>query len=318
MPITLLKSANYCYRSYEYGFEFIYCSFFIELLNQRVPIYFRMLSQRSFPIINRRFDQLSLLFSALLANIGHPYCSFLVALPRHFYPTETFSSSPAMFPNPLTSAATSEKRAAPDPNDANVQSNALILHPSSTNNNSAQEPESSNSSAPPPYVRNTPLDNPFRDGEAPAGDFYLNGNSVPKGIQSTTASHHDASLADPLPPVPSANDDPFAVDLVLNESLLSRPPLLAQSSGLRRGLHIPSRASHITWGFSFPEILAEQGVTKTQWKSFMHEVKAFASMSIGQWAACLACSSGLGIVFGYFAIPPGQSPKCGLVLIHFV
>ncbi len=223
-----------------------------------------------------------------------------------------------MSPNPLISVDTSEKRAAPDPNDANVQSNALILHPSSTNNNGAEEPESSNSSAPPPYARNTPLDNPFRDEDAPVGDFYLNGNGVPKGIQSTTATHHDASLADPLPPVPSANDDPFAVDLVLDESLPSRPTFPTRPSGLRRGLHIPSRASHITWGFSFPEILAEQGVTKTQWKLFMHEVKAFASMSIGQWAACLACSSGLGIVFGYVAIPPGQSSKCGLVSIHFV
>ena len=173
-----------------------------------------------------------------------------------------------MSPKPLTSANTS-KRAAPDPNDANVQSNAPSLHPPSTNNNGAQEPESSSSSAPPPYVRNTPLDNP-------------------RDLKAATATHEDPSPADPPPPLPSANDDPF-------------------SSGLRRGLHIPSRASHITWGFSFPEMLAEQGVTKPQWKLFTRELTAFASMSIGQWATVLACSSGLGIVFGYIAIPPGQS-----------
>ena len=226
-----------------------------------------------------------------------------------------------MSPYPLTSVDPSEKRATLTPPDANVQLNAPSLYPFSTNNNCAEEPESSNSSAPPPYARNTPLDNPFRDGNSPVGYSYPypNGNGVQRGLKPATATNDGASpatvttFADPLPPVSSANDDPFAVDLVLDESLSAR------SSGLRRGLHIPSRASHITWGFNFPEILAEQGVTRPQWKLFMHDLKAFASMSFGQWATVLACSGGLGLVFGYGAIPAGRFPSaCGLVSLRFV
>lgn len=215
-----------------------------------------------------------------------------------------------MSPNAMVSVDTSEERAALNPNHANMEPNTSSLDPSSSQEMGVQEPESSNSSGPPPSDRDTPLENPFREGDAPVGYFYPNSNSMQKSLKPAAATHMDPAPAT-LPPVLTANADPFAdadpsaAEMTLDESLLPHPSLPARPSGLSRGLQIPSRISLITWGFGFPQILAEQGVTKSQWKLFMRELKAFAELSVGQWVTVVACTHGVSLLFGAIV---GQSP----------
>lgn len=216
-----------------------------------------------------------------------------------------------MSPNASVSLYTSEKRAAPNPNDVDVELSTSNLHPTSTHNNSVQRPESSRASGPPSYTRTAPLDDPFRDGDTPVGIFDPNRHDVQEGLKPATATHEDppavatANLVDSPPPESTADADADAdVEMVLDESLLSPPPLPPRPSGLKRGLQIPSRFNTITWGFSFPNVLAEQGVTELQWKWFKRELKAFASMSKSQWVTVLFCSNFIGSHFGFL---PGQS-----------
>lgn len=195
-----------------------------------------------------------------------------------------FTSRPfALSPNTPILIDTSEDLAAPKANDSSPESDNPGLQQSSSHNNDAQEAESSSVSGLPPYSRKSPLQDPFRDGEAPVGCFYTN------GLNSATATRFDpvpattATLLDPLPQEPSANTNPFLGDILLDEDL--SPPLPPRPSGLVRGLQIPSRISLITWGFGFPEILAEQGIDKEQWRLFKHELEAFARMRILDYIA---------------------------------
>ena len=182
--------------------------------------------------------------------------------------------------------------------------------------NGVQGPDSSNSSVPPPYTKNPPLDNtPSRDGDAPVVHFYSNCNGTQNGLQPATAPHLDPSLVtetthvDHLTPAPGADAVPFAVEMVLDQSLPSPPSFHTQVSGLRRGLQIPSRVGIITWGFSLPKVLAEQGVTTSNWRLFKHELKDFARMSVSQWITVLACDGCVYFLFGIIpGIIPGQSP----------
>ena len=197
-----------------------------------------------------------------------------------------------MLPNAPVSKDTSEHFVAPGPAHPRVKSKAPSLRPSSSQNDGVQEAESSNASELPPYIRNTPLDRPFRDGDTPRGFFCPNSNGVHTGLNTATASHTDpppattATLLDTLPPATVADNDPFVDTMVLDESL--PPPLSPRPSGLKRGLQIPSRVSAITCGFSFPEILADQGVSKTQWRMFKHELETFARLSLSQWITVAA------------------------------
>ncbi|CAD6585751.1 MAG: hypothetical protein ASARMPRED_002306 [Alectoria sarmentosa] len=212
-----------------------------------------------------------------------------------------------MSPNASGSLHTFENRAAPNPNDAGVELSTSNLHPASTYNNSVQRPESSRASGPPSYTRTAPLDDPFRDGDTPVGYFDPNRQDVQEGLKPATATHEDppavatADLVDSPPPESTADAD-ADVEMVLDESLLSPPPLPPRPSALKRGLQIPSRFNTITWGFSFPNVLAEQGVTELQWKWFKRELKAFASMSKSQWATILLCSNFIGY---HLAFPVG-------------
>lgn len=212
-----------------------------------------------------------------------------------------------MFPNASGSLYTSEERAAPNSNDADVRLSTSNLHPASTYHNSVQRPEFSRASGPPSYTRTASLDDPFRDGDTPVGYFDPKRHDVQKGLESATATHENpppvatANLVDSPPPESIADAD---LEMGLDESLISPPPLPPRPSGLKRGLQIPSRFNTITWGFSFPNVLAEQGVTELQWKSFKRELKALASMSKLQWVTVLLCANFVGMHIGFL---PGQS-----------
>ena len=196
-----------------------------------------------------------------------------------------------MAPKDSISIATSEKRAVPDHNET------TNFHPSSTWRDGAQRPGPSNPSKTLSYAPDIPLENPFQ-----------NGDGVQEGFQPSPAKRLDptptAAIVIPLPPVPSPNDDPFTVETVLDDSISPLPPLPTRPPGLRRGLQIPSRVSLISWGFGFPKILLEHGVTKPHWRQFKHELKKFAHMSFGQWAQVIVTSHAVGILFGQLA---GQS-----------
>ena len=198
-----------------------------------------------------------------------------------------------MAPEDLIPVDTSEKRAAPDQEDTSD------FHSSSTRNNGSHRPGPSNPSKPPSYVQDIPLEKPLQ-----------NGDGVQESFQPSSAENMDPAPAPTtaivisLPPVPSPNDDPFTVETVLDDSLSPLPPLPTQPPGLRRGLQIPSRISLISWGFSFPKILLEHGVSKQHWRRFKHELKRFAHMTFGQWAQVLVTSHAVGAVFGQ---PAGQS-----------
>lgn len=177
------------------------------------------------------------------------------------------------------------------------------LRPSSTQQNVVQEPGSSYSSRPPSYRANAPADNSFGKGVA----IYPNSNGMQTGPEATTATPMAPPPAamtitvDPLPPMPTAAPSPVTFEMVLDESLLRPPPLPARSHGLKRGLQVPSRISTISWGFSFPRILAEHGVTETQWQLFSHELKHFARMRTSRLIALMACEA----LFGYICQPAG-------------
>ena len=179
---------------------------------------------------------------------------------------------------------TSERMATLDEIDPFAEPDTPSLHQSSSHDNGVKVIASSSASEPPPYSRNSLLDDPFRD--------YANGNGMQKGLKPATTTDAEpalpttAMLIEPLPAVPT--------DMVLDEGLPS--PLPYQPIGLSRGLQIPSRVSLITWGFSFPKVLPEQGVSKEQWRLFKHELEKFAFMTMSQHLAVV----GYGYLVGHF------------------
>lgn len=247
-------------------------------------------------------------FQSSSQGIDHTY-SYLSATFRTRCPTNHLSSSGLMSPGGLISIDTSEKKAVPNSNN---YSHTSSLHPSLTQDSGVHGPESSTSSGSPSFARDNPFHDPFRDGDKPLGYFYPSSNGVQKGLQPATATHVDPppatmnTIINLLPPVPTTNADPFAVEVVPNEILSQTPPLPAGLSGLRRGLQIPSRVGLITWGFGFPKVLDEHGVSKPHWKRFKHELKTFAKMNFRQWVTVLAASQGVTLVLGYTA---GQPPR---------
>ena len=160
------------------------------------------------------------------------------------------------------------------------------LHQSSSHDDGVEGIASSSAAEPPPYSRNAPLEDPFRD--------YANGNGMQKGSKPATTTDEEtalpttAMLIRPLPAVPT--------DMVLDEGL--PPPLPYQPSGLIRGLQIPSRVSLITWGFSFPKVLPEQGVSKEQWRLFKYELETFAYLTTSQLLTVVGYGYLVGHVFG--------------------
>ena len=160
------------------------------------------------------------------------------------------------------------------------------LHQAPSQDNGIEEVASSSAAQPPPYSRNAALDDPFRDYSNSNG--MLKGSKPAKPTDTKPALPTRAILIKPLPAVPT--------DMVIDEDL---PP----PSGLSRGLQIPSRVSLITWGFSFPKVLPEQGVSKEQWRLFKHELETFAGLSLSQQLTVI----GYGfLVSHFFGAIPGQ------------
>ena len=165
------------------------------------------------------------------------------------------------------------------------------LHEASSQDNGVEEVASSSAAEPPPYSRNAALDDPFRD--------YSNSNGMQKGSKPATTTDAKSALpttailVKPLPAVPT--------ELVLDEDIA--PPLPYRPPGLSRGLQIPSRVSLITWGFSFPKVLPEQGVSKEQWRLFKHELETFAGLTLSQHLTVI----GYGFLIShFFGAIPGQ------------
>ena len=172
--------------------------------------------------------------------------------------------------------------------------------PSSSHDRFPPVPESSNAAQPPPYTRNPPLQDPFRDGDAGVGDNCPLNNGVQKYLKGGTGDPPPTIKAPFLvEPLRLTADDPFVGGIALDESLPRSP----RPSGLTRGLQIPSRVSLISCGFSFPDILAEHGVSKEQWRVFEHEVEDFAFMSLSQWLTVIGCDL---VVSYFFSIVAGQ------------
>ena len=92
---------------------------------------------------------------------------------------------------------------------------------------------------------------------------------------------------------------PAPVKSVPNDIPPTTPPVLPQT-GLRRGLQVPSRISHITWGFRLPLALVEAGVGKRQWRTFTHEIKSHARMTKSQFCFVLFTTWGISVCGGLF------------------
>ena len=120
--------------------------------------------------------------------------------------------------------------------------------------------------------------------------IYLDSNGLQKGVvEPATTTAATATAPTNLPPAAMSTrenprvpalviiGDPFADEAVSDEDLPAPLPHI-----LRRGLQVPSRVSRIKFGFSFPEILAMQGIRKAQWKVFRRELKGFARLTLSQ------------------------------------
>lgn len=167
---------------------------------------------------------------------------------------------------------------------------------------------SSSTAEPPPYSRNGPLEDPFRDGDTSVDNFYANGNGMRKGLKAVATADAEpalpttAVLIEPVPAEPADNALPFSHAMVFDEELSA--PIPPRPFGLSRGLQIPSRVSLITWGFSFPKALPEQGVSKEQWRYFKHQLESFANLTLTQRFTVVGYSYLVGHFFGPI---PGQS-----------
>lgn len=213
----------------------------------------------------------------------------------------------ALSPNTHILIDTSETPAAPNARVSGPESHIPSLRQAASHKHVVQRPELNNASRPPSYYANSPLWDPFRDGDAPTGYFYTGNTGMQNGSNSATAAYivpvptTTAPLLDPIKRVPSANTNPFLGEMPLDEEL---PPLLPpRPCNFERGLQIPSRVSLITWGFSFPEILAEQGINKEQWRSFKHELESFARLGIFDIITMIGTQM---IVSHFFGVIPGE------------
>ena len=164
------------------------------------------------------------------------------------------------------------------------------LHQSSSHDDGVEGIASSSAAEPPPYSRNAPLDDPFKDD--------ANSNGMQKGLKPATTTDAEPGpettmLIESLPATPT--------DMVPDEGLPS--PLPYRPPGLSRGLQIPSRVSLITWGFSFPKVLPEQGVSKEQWRRFKYELESFAYLTTSQLLTVVGYGFLVSHVFGAI---PGQ------------
>ena len=117
-------------------------------------------------------------------------------------------------------------------------------------------------------------------------------------MEPATAAPTIAPPAATSAPTLIAMDDPPADGMVPEGNL---PPLGPRR--LTRGLQIPSRASRIRFGFRYPEILAQQGIAKWQWKLFKRELKRFARLTFSQQLTALVV---VCIVEGLASLPVGQ------------
>ena len=228
--------------------------------------------------------------ASLLIQSLHEHRAFII--PKlNYLPKETSPFFALVSPtNCFDHSHTSERMATLNQMDPVAEPDTPSLHQSSSHDDGVEEIASSSASEPPPYARNAPLEDPFRDD--------ANSNGMQKG--SKTATNTDAEKG--LPKTAILIEAPPAVptDMVLGEGL--PPPLPYQTSGLSRGLQIPSRVSLITWGFSFPKVLPEQGVSREQWQLFKHELERFAYLTMSQGLIIVGCgfliSHFLGIIPG--------------------
>ena len=156
------------------------------------------------------------------------------------------------------------------------------LHNSSSQDNEIEVVASSSTAEPPPYSRNAAPDDPFRD--------YANSNGMQKGLKRVATEPTLPTTTTLIGPLPAVS-----TDMVLDDGFLP-PPLPYRPPSFSRGLQIPSRVSLITWGFTFPKVLLEQGVNEEQWRLFKHELETFASLTISQHFTVAGC----GFLIGYF------------------
>ncbi|KAL2038791.1 hypothetical protein N7G274_008549 [Stereocaulon virgatum] len=114
---------------------------------------------------------------------------------------------------------------------------------------------------------------------------------------STNYSRYEPILEKRHPVQPNRDPEPTPVGPPIKNVAENisppTPPVLPQTR-LRRGLQVPSRISHITWGFRLPLALVDVGVGKEQWKTFTHEIKRHARMTKSQFFLNLFTSWGLG------------------------
>ena len=137
-------------------------------------------------------------------------------------------------------------------------------------------------------------------------DSNVGANSI--RLSSNPFLSPTTTSSETLPSLPTRDVDPFAVGIGLDENPPLPPPPSVVPSGLRRGLAIPSRVSVITLGFSFPKVLAEQGVARPRWKMFKRELESFAFMSVSQYLTVIASNMAVAHFFGPIA---GQSLATG-------
>ena len=173
-----------------------------------------------------------------------------------------------MSPNPSISAERTEHISSTASSHDEVPSESRAAQQQQQQEQQSQPP-------PPPYTRNAPLVNPVRDG-AGSGRVISPANGLRENV-------------------PPANV-PLAEGRVNDTNLPPKP-----RSGLARGLHIPTRVSLISWGFGFPDVLAEQGVSKEQWRLFRYELEEFARLTLSQRVSVSGYTVAITHLFSFIA-----------------
>ncbi|KAI9739355.1 MAG: hypothetical protein M1834_007568 [Cirrosporium novae-zelandiae] len=81
------------------------------------------------------------------------------------------------------------------------------------------------------------------------------------------------------------------------------------SSPLQRGLQIPTRSSHLTSGFQYPDLLQAYSITSKDWSSFTSELITLAHLSSHQWSTIVLKGAGAtavgSLLVGGFGLVPG-------------
>ena len=207
-----------------------------------------------------------------------------------------------MFPKTPVLIDTSEAKTPPDAHAAEVASG---IHASSSRSSPLLKPESRRTSLPPAYSRKSPLDNPFSDQHATERGSSLDKEGVQEILTGATATCVGST------PQPSAPGNPVISEVIIEEDLI--PPLPSQPAGIQRGLQIPSRVSRITYGFKFPKILLEHGVTRAAFRIFKHELEAFAHLTWSQhfkvWGCHIVAEHFLGPIPGKLRDERGNFPS---------